>query len=128
MFLKTHRRTKNGKDHCYYSIVESKRTLRGVVQRQVLYLGEINDSQREAWQRAIRVFDEEQQTEREVALYAAAGSLPSHAEGSGVRVRLEAMELHRPRNSGSNSISTPSGGPDSAAAAKARTGAKCSRS
>ena len=40
MFLKTHRRKKNGKEHCYYSIAENRRTTRGVVQRQVLYLGE----------------------------------------------------------------------------------------
>lgn len=100
MFLKTHRRKKNGKEHCYYSVVENRRTVRGVVQRQVLYLGEINDSQREAWQRAIRVFDEDQKTERDVALYTSASVLPSHAESCGVRVRLDAMELYRPRQWG----------------------------
>jgi len=100
MFLKTHRRTKNGKEHRYYSIVESRRTGRGVVQRQVLYLGEINDSQREAWQRAIRVFDEEAQAEREVAVYSAGTVLPTHAAGRGVQVRLDAMALHRPRQWG----------------------------
>lgn len=87
----------NGKEHCYYSVAENRRTTRGIVQRQVLYLGEINDSQREAWQKAIRVFDEEQQSEREVALYTSASELPAHADGHGVRVRLDAMELHRPR-------------------------------
>jgi transposase len=100
MFLKTHRRIKNGKEHCYYSIAENRRTTRGMVQRQVLYLGEINSSQRESWQRAIRVFDDDLKSEREVALYAASGALPSHAEGGGVRVCLDAMELHRPRQWG----------------------------
>ena len=100
MFLKTHRRKKNGRDHCYYSIAENRRTARGVVQRQVLYLGEINDSQREAWQHAIRVFDEDTKAEREVAVYTSASVLPSHAEDCGVRVRLDAMELHRPRQWG----------------------------
>jgi len=100
MFLKTHRRKKNGKEHCYYSVVENRRTVRGVVQRQVLYLGEINDSQREAWQRAIRVFDEDQKTERDVAVYTSGSALPSHAESCGVRVRLDAMELYRPRQWG----------------------------
>jgi transposase len=100
MFLKTHRRKKNGKEHCYYSIAENRRTTRGVVQRQVLYLGEINDSQREAWQKAIRVFDEDHKAEREIALYSSASVLPTHAEGHGVRVRLDAMELHRPRQWG----------------------------
>lgn len=106
MFLKTHRRKKNGRDHCYYSIAENRRTGRGVVQRQVLYLGEINDSQREAWQHAIRVFDEETKAEREVAVYTSASVLPSHAEGCGVRVRLEAMELHRPRQWGACWLAT----------------------
>ena len=100
MFLKTHRRKKNGKEHCYYSIAENHRTTRGVVQRQVLYLGEINDSQREAWQKAIRVFDEDHKTERDIAVYTSASVLPSHAEGHGVRVCLDAMELHHPRQWG----------------------------
>jgi hypothetical protein len=91
MFLKTHRRVKNGKEHCYYSIAENKRTARGVGQRQVLYLGEINDSQREAWKRAIRVFDEGANSERAVAVYTSATALPAHAEGYGVRVIVIAL-------------------------------------
>jgi hypothetical protein len=100
MFLKIHKRRKCGKEHRYYSIVENRRVARGIVQRQVLYLGEINDSQREAWQRAIRVFDEDRKTECEVAVYTSAAALPSHAEGCGVRVRIHDMELHRPRQWG----------------------------
>ena len=50
MYLRSNRRFKDGKEHRYWSIVESKRCSGGkVVQRQVLYLGEINDSQQEAW-------------------------------------------------------------------------------
>jgi len=100
MFLKTHRRQKKGKAHCYYSIVENKRTTRGVVQRQVLYLGEINDNEKEAWKRAIRVFDEGANIERAVAVYPSSTAMPAHAEGYGVRVCLEAMELHHPRQWG----------------------------
>ena len=49
MYLKRNGRLKDGKEHFYWNIVESKRCAGGkVVQRQVLYLGEINDSQREA--------------------------------------------------------------------------------
>ncbi|MDQ3774307.1 MAG: hypothetical protein M3461_08070, partial [Pseudomonadota bacterium] len=41
---------KDGKEHRYWSIVENRRTQGGrVVQRQVLYLGEINDGQRASW-------------------------------------------------------------------------------
>ena len=106
MFLKTHRRRKNGKVHCYYSIAENRRTSRGVVQRQVAYLGEINDSQREAWEKAICVFDEDHKASREIAVYSSASVLPAHAEGHGVRVRLDAMELHRPRQWGACWLAT----------------------
>ena len=77
MFLKTQRRHKHGKTHCYYSIAENQRTTRGIVQRQVLYLGEINDSQREAWLRAISVFDEDTGSERQLALFPATTPLPT---------------------------------------------------
>ena len=58
MFLRCNRRVKDGKDHDYCSVVESRRLADGrVVQRQVLYLGEINASQREAWRKTIEVHD-----------------------------------------------------------------------
>jgi hypothetical protein len=42
MFLRSHRRIKDGKEHRYYSIEESRRLQSGwVVQRRILYLGEI---------------------------------------------------------------------------------------
>ena len=60
MFLRFNRRFKDGKEHRYWNIVENKRCGGGkVVQRQVLYLGEINDSQHEAWYRQIEAFDED---------------------------------------------------------------------
>ena len=58
MFLRKTERRKNGKTHLYWSVVESKRLGSGrVIQRHVLYLGEINSSQAEAWRKAIEVFD-----------------------------------------------------------------------
>lgn len=49
MFVRCTKRKKAGKEHHYWSLVENKRVARGrVVQRHVLYLGEINDSQQEA--------------------------------------------------------------------------------
>jgi hypothetical protein len=101
MYLRSNRRFKDGKEHRYWSIVESKRCSGGkVVQRQVLYLGEINDSQHEAWCRVIEAFDEEAQQSRQLALFPADRPMPGHAEGHGVRVRLGAMQLHRPRQWG----------------------------
>ena len=60
MFLRRTERKKNGKAHSYWNVVENKRLDNGrVVQRHVLYLGEINSSQAAAWRKAIEVFDED---------------------------------------------------------------------
>ena len=100
MFLRSSRRNKDGKDHRYWSVVENRRAGQRVVQRQVLYLGEINDSQRESWREAISVFDEDTQEDRQIALYPADRDLPTHAQGCGVRVRLDQMVLRHPRRWG----------------------------
>ena len=61
MFLCGNNRKKDGKEHRYFSIVESHRiTSDKTVQRTVLYLGEINDQQQAAWRKTLSVFDEEQ--------------------------------------------------------------------
>jgi hypothetical protein len=70
------------------------------MQRQVLYLGEINDSQREAWCQVIEAFDEGTQQPTQLALFPAERALPDHARPYGVQVRLAAMQLHRPRQWG----------------------------
>jgi transposase len=101
MYLRFTRRKKNGKEHRYWSLVESKRCSGGrVVQRPVLYLGEINDSQHAAWSRVIEAFDEESQRPRQLALFPAGRDVPDHAASFGVQVRLDAMELNRPRQWG----------------------------
>jgi transposase len=101
MYLRCNRRFKDGKEHCYWNIVEAKRCADGrVVQRQVLYLGEINDSQREGWCRVIEAFDEDTQRCTQIALFPAHREVPDHAQGYGVQVRLDAMQLHRPRQWG----------------------------
>jgi hypothetical protein len=101
MYRRCNRRFKDGKGHCYWNIVEAKRLANGrVVQRQVLYLGEINDSQREAWCRIIEAFDEDAQRRTQLALFPADREVPDHAKGYSVKVRLDAMQLHRPRQWG----------------------------
>ena len=69
MFLKCSSRKKDGKEHRSWSVVESRRVGRRVGQRHVLYLSEINDSQRAAWQKAIAVFDEHDGQTRQCALF-----------------------------------------------------------
>src|SRR6201988_1364720 len=101
MFLRFNRRFKDGKEHRYWNIVESKRCTSGkVVQRQVLYLGEINDTQREAWCRLIEAFDEDSGRHQQLALFPADRAVPQHAAAYGVQVRLEAIALHPAREWG----------------------------
>lgn len=59
MFLRCTRRKKDGKAHEYWSIAENRRLADGrIAQRHVLYLGEINASQREAWRKTIEVHEQ----------------------------------------------------------------------
>jgi len=100
MFLKCNSRFKNGKDHHYWSIVENRRCAGGkIVQRPVLYLGEINDSQKEAWIKSIEVFDEDQKCSSQLALFPADRLVPAQV-AEAVQVRLERFEVRRPRQWG----------------------------
>jgi hypothetical protein len=59
MYVRSHRRRKDGKDHTYYSIVESVRVSGAKpYQRRVLYLGELNSSQVSQWERCCEVITE----------------------------------------------------------------------
>jgi hypothetical protein len=100
MFLRCTRRKKDGKEHRYWNVVENRRVSGGrVVQRQVLYLGEINDSQREAWRKTIEVFEDGSSTPRTLALFPEDRALEIDDEAV-VRIRLKELELRRPRQWG----------------------------
>ncbi len=97
MFLRSNRRIKDGKQHRYYSVVESRRLASGkVAQRQVLYLGEINDSQQAAWRKTLEVFDEQQQRFTPLSLFPEDRLVPADAIDS-VQVKLSEMKLERAR-------------------------------
>jgi transposase len=97
MFLRCTRRVKDGKAHEYWNLVENRRLADGrVAQRQVLYLGEINASQREAWRKTIEV--QEQGARRQVALFPA-GSMPAD-DVDAIGVRLSELRVERPRQWG----------------------------
>ncbi len=100
MFLRYTTRRKNGKEHRYYSLVENRRVASGrVVQRHALYLGEINDSQEEAWRKTIEIFQEGQARPRTVALFPE-DRMGAVADADIVRIRLSQLSLHRPRQWG----------------------------
>jgi transposase len=100
MFLRSTKRWKDGKAHFYWSLVENRRCGGGrVIQHTVLYLGEINDSQKAQWIRAIEVFDEDEGGSEQMKLFAAERPLPDSTP-DGVRVRLKEFELRHPRQWG----------------------------
>src|SRR5579863_4294418 len=101
MFLRRIERRKNGKTHLYWSLVENKRLDGGgVVQRHVLYLGEINSSQAEVWRKAIEVFDADAGSSRTLALFPEDRCEVAVDDASVVRLRISEMRLHRPRQWG----------------------------
>lgn len=101
MFLKESARFKDGKEHHYWSLVENRRVDGGrrVVQRQVLYLGEINSSQQAAWRKTIEVFEGDSVRPRTVSLFAEERA-PEVKDEQIVRIRLNQLELRRPRQWG----------------------------
>src|ERR1700674_117280 len=101
MFLRRTERKKNGKTHHSWNVVENKRLDDGrVVQRHVLYLGEINSSQAVAWRKAIEVFDEDDGRARTLALFPEDRCEVAASDASVVQLRLSEMRLQRPRQWG----------------------------
>jgi hypothetical protein len=101
MFLRRTERKKNGKTHRYWNVVENKRLDDGrVVQRHVLYLGEINSSQAAAWRKAIEVFDEDAGRSRTLALFPEDRCEVAAGDACVVQLRVSEMRLQRPRQWG----------------------------
>jgi len=97
MFLRSKKRFKDGKTHRYWSVVENRRVSSGrVVQRQLLFLGEINDSQEAAWRETLEVFDELEQRAVTLSLFPEDREIPADAL-DGVQVKLGEVELRRAR-------------------------------
>jgi transposase len=100
MFLRKNRRWKNGREFTYYNIVENRRCAGGkIVQRQVLYLGELNSSQLAQWRKSIEVFDESSGTSSQLALFEQ-DRLPEERDDAQVEIRLSELQLLRPRQWG----------------------------
>jgi transposase len=101
MFLRASIRKKDGKIHRYFSVVENRRLHDGrVVQRHVLYLGEINSSQELAWRKSVEVFNEDGTSSQELALFPEDRCEGMLADESVVRLKLSQLQLKRPRQWG----------------------------
>jgi len=98
MFLRQSRRKKDGKTRSYWSVVENRRVEGGrVVQRHVLYLGEISPSQAAAWRKSIEVFDEDAGHPRILALFPEDRATAVTPDSATVQLRLFDTRLCRPR-------------------------------
>ena len=98
MFLRAHGRKKDGKDHTYWSLVETVRTADGPRQRTLCYLGELNGSAQARWLKTIEVFNEQGESEQ-LKLF------PSHVEPPTddpqvARVLIQRVRVERPRQFG----------------------------
>src|SRR6266700_683300 len=101
MFLRPTIRKKDGKEHRYWSLVESKRVSGGrVVQRHVLYPGEINSSQELAWRKSIAVPEAGGERSRSLSLFAEDRCEGELSDASIVRLKLSQLRLSRPRQWG----------------------------
>lgn len=68
MFLREHARLKDGREHGYWSLVETIRTADGSRQCTPCYLGELNGWAHARWQNTVEVFNEPTIEGREIWL------------------------------------------------------------
>src|SRR3954453_14881529 len=98
MFLRANRRAKDGKDHTYWTLVETVRTPDGPRQRTLCYLGELNTSAQARWIRTIEVFNEQGETQQ-LKLFPSNVQPPAD-DGQVAQVLLNRVRLERTRQFG----------------------------
>ena len=98
MFLRPHARSKDGKDHTYWSLVETVRTPAGPRQKTLCYLGELNSSAQTGWLRTVEVFNEQGEA-RQLKLFPSEVEPPA-GDPQVARVVLNKVRLERTRQFG----------------------------
>jgi transposase len=99
MFLRRYTKTKDGKQHTYYALVESVRTDAGPRQQIVAYLGELNHDQERRWQRTV-VFHNRQGETQQLRLFPDDDTVPLPDDPDIVRIRLSSVGWTNPRSFG----------------------------
>src|SRR5712671_1461553 len=97
MFLREHSRLKDGKEHGYWSLVETIRTADGPRQRTLCYLGELNGSAHARWQKTVEVFNEQGET-TQLKLFPSEIETPD--EPNIARVLVKKVRVERTRRFG----------------------------
>jgi transposase len=98
MFLRPNHRSKDGKDHTYWSLVETVRTANGPRQKTLCYLGELNTSTHARWLKTIEVFNEDGQAQQ-LKLFPS-DIEPPVSDPQVARVLLNRVRLERTRQFG----------------------------
>ena len=102
MHLKCRARKKDGKIHHNWSVEETLRRGKRITHRHVLYLGELNDTQRRAWERLLEVFDQDSGQSRQISLFPEQSARPraTPAGHEQVCVLPALTRIERPRQWG----------------------------
>jgi hypothetical protein len=101
MFLRSKTRAKDGKTHRYWNVVENRRVHGGrIVQRDLLYLGEINDAQHAGWVRTIDALEGNSARCQQLALFPEDREEIPTLSCEVVQVRLDQIQLLHPRQWG----------------------------
>src|SRR5450432_442690 len=100
MFLRSHQRSKDGKGHAYWSVVETVRTPDGPRQRRLCYLGELNSSAQARWLKTIEVFNEQGES-AQLKLFPSEVEPPAN-DPQVARILLNRMRLERSRQFGAS--------------------------
>jgi transposase len=98
MFLRPNHRGKDGKDHTYWSLVETVRTPDGPRQKTLCYLGELNSSAEARWLTTVEVFN--QQGEAQQLKLFPSHVAPPEDDPQVARVLLNKVRLERTRQFG----------------------------
>lgn len=98
MFLRPNHRSKDGKLHTYWSLVESVRTADGPRQKTLCHLGELNDSDQARWLRTVEIFNEQGEAQQ-LKLFPSQVQAPVD-DPQVARVLLNKVRLERTRQFG----------------------------
>ena len=98
MFLRSHSRSKDGKPHTYWSLVETVRTTDGPRQKTLCYLGELNNSAQARWVKTVEVFNQQGETQQ-LKLFPSDVEVPAD-DPQVARVLLHRVRLERTRQFG----------------------------
>jgi hypothetical protein len=99
MFLRRYTRTKNGKQHVYFALVESVRTAAGPRQQVVAHLGELNHAQERRWQRTVTFYNRHGEVQ-ELRLFPEDDQVPAADDANVLRVRLDRVAWSNSRRFG----------------------------